>query len=431
MRGYASPGDLLSARVMVAMAAILLAGCALSWLARRLGQPAVIGEITAGIALGPSLLGLLPGDPAAALFPATVRPVLSAISQLGLLLFLFLIGWEFTTNVRRPHRTTAGLISLSSVLVAFALGAAVAFVLYPGHSRVHGDTVGRTGFVLFIGAAMAITAFPVLARILADSGLRHTRVGALALASAALDDVMAWCIMAFVSATVTAADSGTGHLLPILLLSAGYLAFILVLVRPLLSRVVARRSGPDRAVYLLPVLVAGTLLSSYATTWIGIHAIFGAFVFGVIMPSATASGSNDAAAVRPALEGVCAVTLPVFFVVTGLNVDISALNPRNYLELAAILLVACAGKFGGACLPARLSGLPWREVAVLGVLMTTRGLTELIILNIGVELGVLDAQMFSMMVVMALFTTGLAGPLLSRLAPEPESARDPVLAGVR
>ncbi|MBT0771705.1 cation:proton antiporter [Kineosporia sp. J2-2] len=417
MDSFATAADLLSAHVMAAVAAILLAGAGLARLAQRLGQPPVIGEIAAGIVLGPSLLGLLPGDPSSQLFPPGIKPMLGAVSQFGLLLFLFLIGWEFNKNLINSRRGTAGAVSASSVLVAFGLGAVLALGLYAGHDRLDGETINRTGFVLFIGAAMAVTAFPVLARILGDSGLMHTRVGALALASAAVDDVIAWCLLAFVSATVTA--SGQGDLLVILLLSVAYVALMLVVVRPLLARLVARLPGPS----LLPVLAAGAFLSSYATTWIGIHAIFGAFLFGFVMPreivDLTGARVVPLSTLREALEGVAAVMLPVFFIITGLGVDITALTARNYLELLAILVVACAGKFLGACVPARLSGMPWREVGVLGVLMNTRGLTELIILNAGAQLGVLDTQMFTMMVIMALFTTALAGPLLPVLLRRP------------
>ena len=428
MDSFASAADLTAAHVMAAVAAILLTGAALAWVARCLGQPPVLGEIAAGILLGPSLLGLLPGDPSAGLFPPGIKPMLGAVSQFGLLLFLFLIGWEFNKSLLASSRATAGAVSLSSVTVAFGLGAALALALYSNHDVLAGERINRTGFVLFIGAAMAITAFPVLARILGDSGLLHTRVGALALASAAVDDVIAWCLLAFVSATVTA--SGQGDLPAILALSVLYVAGMVVVVRPLLARLVTRLATLEagtRGVYLLPVLAAGAFLSAYATTWIGIHAIFGAFLFGFVMPreitqpdGATLVPLND---LRTWLEGVCAIALPVFFIITGLGVDITSLTARNYLELAAILVVACAGKFIGACLPAALtrgsSGMPWREVAVLGVLMNTRGLTELIILNAGAQLGVLDTQMFTMMVIMALFTTGIAGPLLPRLLRRP------------
>ncbi|GAB6899057.1 cation:proton antiporter [Kineosporia succinea] len=405
MHSHATPADLTLAHVLTAVAVILLVGAALAGLARRFGQPPVLGEIAAGIALGPSLLGLFPGDLPGHLFPPEVRSSLSVVANVGLLLFMFGIGWEFNRGLLAGRRLTAGAVSGFSVLVAFGLGAALALVLYPEHDVVNGAVIDHTGFVFFLGAAMAITAFPVLARILGDSGLLRTRVGALALAGAAVDDVIAWCLLAFVSATVTA--RGQGQLLGILALSVGYLIVMFAVVRPLLAVLVpaiARRGG---LLHLLPVLAAAVFLSACATTWIGIHAIFGAFVLGFVMPR-----DESSVPVRPLLKGTTAVLLPVFFIVTGLNVDIASLSARNYLELAAILVVACAGKFIGACVPARAAGMPWREAGVLGVLMNTRGLTELIILNAGVQLGVLDTQLFTMMVVMALVTTAMAGPLL-------------------
>jgi Kef-type K+ transport system membrane component KefB len=257
---------------------------------------------------------------------------------------------------------------------------------------------------------MAATAFPVLARILTDSKLMHTRVGALALASAAIDDVLAWCLLALVSAIITA--RGSAGLLLIAGLSIAYVALMFLVVRPLLAMLVRRLAPGTVSPYLLIILAAGVFLSSYATTWIGIHAIFGAFLFGVVMPREPADVLQRH--LRKPLDTVGALLLPVFFIVTGLGVDIGGLTTANVLELAGIIVVACAGKFIGAALPARAFGMPWAEAGTLGLLMNTRGLTELIILNAGVSLGVLDTPMFTMMVIMALLTTALAGPLLPR-----------------
>lgn len=410
MSSLASKSDLLMATAFMAVAAILVAGSLLANLMRRFHQPAVIGEIAAGIMLGPSVLGLLPGDLTNRLFPADIKPMLSAIAQTGLLLFIFLIGWEFEKSLLRDRRTVAAAVSLSSVLLAFGLGVALALVLYPDHAEVDGVIISRTAFTLFMGAAMSITAFPVLARILTDSGLINTRVGALALASAAVDDVIAWCLLAFVSATVTAGDAA--DLLQIGVLSVGYVIAMFFVVKPLLAVLVRRFTQGRVSPYLLLILASGVFLSAYMTTWIGIHAIFGAFLFGFVMPREPVEALRTHLQ-RP-LETVCALLLPVFFIVTGLNVDIAGLSGRNYLELAAIIIVACAGKLIGAAAPALAFGLPWPEARMLGILMNTRGLTELIILNAGVQLGVLDTQMFTMMVIMALVTTAAAGPLLPR-----------------
>ncbi|MBC6456901.1 cation:proton antiporter [Actinomadura sp. HBU206391] len=417
MESPATHVDLIMATAIAGIAFVLIAGTLLGNFARRLRQPPVIGEIAAGILLGPSVLGLLPGNLTDHIFPAEARPLLSAIAQAGLLLFIFMIGWEFERGLLRKRKTLAAAVSLSSVLLAFVLGVGLAFVLYAEHSTVQGKEVPATAFALFLGAAMSVTAFPVLARILSDNGLMQTRVGALALASAAVDDVVAWCLLALVSALVTAGDGS--DLVQIFGLSMVYVAVMVLLVRPLLAFLVRRWTRGRGAPYLLVMLAAGVFLSSYATTWIGIHAIFGAFLFGFIMPREP--GDVLESHLRKPLETVSLLLLPVFFIVTGLGVDIGGLSGRNYLELAAIIVVACAGKLIGSAAPARAFGLPWREVGTLGLLMNTRGLTELIILNAGVGLGVLDTPMFTMMVIMALVTTALAGPLLPRVRDLPET----------
>lgn len=395
---------------MAGIALVLLAGALLGPLARRLRQPPVVGEIAAGILLGPSALGLLPGDLTERVFPAEARPLLAAIAQVGLLLFMFMVGWEFERSLLRDRKGLAAAVSLTSILLAFTLGAGLAVLLYAQHSTVQGKPVPALAFTLFLGAAMSVTAFPVLARILTDNGLMRTRVGALALASAAVDDVAAWFLLAFVSAIVTG-GAGT-ELVRVLVLSVGYIAAMIWLVRPLLAYLVGRLAPGRTAPWLLAVLVAGVFLSSSATSWIGIHAIFGAFLFGFVMPREP-TGRLRRALGRP-LDTVSLLLLPVFFIVTGLGVDIGRLTGRNYLELAAIIVVACAGKLIGAAAPARAFGLPWREAGTLGLLMNTRGLTGLIVIDAGVGLGVLDTAMFTMMVLMALATTALAGPLLPR-----------------
>ncbi|MBY8876844.1 cation:proton antiporter domain-containing protein [Actinacidiphila acidipaludis] len=404
--------DLQLATMAAGIAVVLLTGVVLAALCKRVRQPAVIGEILAGIALGPSLLGRLPGDLPHRLFPADVRPLLSAVSQVALMLFMFMIGWEFEKRLIRPHRGMAAAVSLGSVGLAFGLGVAVSTLLYPHHDRVAGHHVPFLTFATFMGAAMSVTAFPVLARILADNRITHTRVGSLALASAAVDDLLAWCMLAYVSAL--AASGGSRELLQVLSLSAVYVAAMFLLVRPALAWLVARLGARGQWRDLLVVLAAGTFLSGYATTWIGIHSIFGAFLFGIVMPREPAM--QLAEHLRKPLDNVSTVLLPVFFIITGLGVDIAGLHTRQWLELAAILVVACGGKLLGAMVPARILGLGRLESRALGLLMNTRGLTELIILDTAVQLGILDGQMFTMMVVMALVTTALAGPLLPRAA---------------
>ncbi|HEY5836799.1 cation:proton antiporter [Streptomyces sp.] len=409
-KSLAPDAELTMATMIAGVAIVLLTGALLGSLAKRVRQPAVIGEILAGIALGPSLLGLLPGDLTHKLFPAEVRPLLSAVSQVGLLLFMFMIGWEFEKRILRPHKGVAAAVSLSSVALAFGLGVAVATLLYPHHDTVAGKHISFLTFSTFMGAAMSVTAFPVLARILTDNRLTHTRVGTLALASAAVDDILAWCMLAYVSALVT--SGGAGDLVQVMGLSAGYVLLMFLVVKPALAALVGVMVARQQWRYLLMVLAAGTFLSAYATTWIGIHGIFGAFLFGFIMPREPAP--QLAEHLRKPLDHISLVLLPVFFIVTGLGVDINGLHAYQYVELAAILTVACVGKLVGAMAPARIFGLSWRESRALGLLMNTRGLTELIILNTAVQLGVLDSQMFTMMVIMALVTTALAGPLLPK-----------------
>ncbi|GID94056.1 hypothetical protein Adi01nite_34680 [Amorphoplanes digitatis] len=414
--------------LLAGIAVVLLTGIVLGRYARHLRQPAVIGEITAGIVLGPSVLGLLPGDLPHRVFPADVRPLLSAVSQVGLVLFMFVVGWEFEKRLIRPHAGLAAGVSLGSIALAFGLGVAVAGLLYPYHSTVAGKHIPFTAFAVFMGTAMSVTAFPVLARILSDNRLLDLRVGGLALASAAIDDVLAWCLLAYVSALVSA-DGDFSELAGIGVLSVGYVAVMFLVVRPLLTRLVWRWAGAERWSSLLVVLCAGAFLSAWATSMIGIHAIFGAFLFGFVLPREPAL--LLARHVRKPLDTIGLVLLPVFFVVTGLGVDLGALGGGDYLALVLVIVVACTGKLLGAAVPARLAGLSWRETKDLGLLMNTRGLTELIILNAAVGLGVLDDRMFTIMVIMALVTTAMAGPLLSRreqlqAALPPQPVADPV-----
>lgn len=427
MKSLAQHSDLIIAAVMADIAIVLLAGTLLGRLVRHLRQPPVVGELIAGIALGPSLLGLLPGHLTQHVFPAEARPYLSAISQVGLLVFMFGIGWEFDNRLLDGRRGTAGLISVTSIALAFGLGVGLAALLYSHHDTVNGHHTSLTAFSLFMGAAMSVTAFPVLARMLAEHRMMTSRVGALALASAAIDDVLAWCLLALVAAIVTA-GGGVGDMVQIGVLSALYVAVMALVVRPLLAWLVRRWVGERVPSVFVIVLVSGLFLSSYATTWIGIHAIFGAFAFGFVMPREPFEVLTEG--VKRPFDGISTVLLPVFFIVTGLNADISALSGRGVVELIAIILVACAGKLIGAAVPGRVAGMPWREAGTLGLLMNTRGLTGLIIINAGVSLGVLDGQMFTMMVLMALVTTALAGPLLPNPpAPVGESVPRRSLAG--
>ncbi|MBD9733909.1 cation:proton antiporter [Streptomyces sp. H28] len=428
MAGPVKDSETVVATVMAGIAVILLSGVVLRRLALRVGQPAVIGELCAGLVLGPSLLGLLPGNPTEALFPAGARPYLSVLAQVGVVLFVFLIGWEFNGRLLRGKRRVVVGVSLSSTAVPFLLGLPLALLLHRGHGVVDSEPVGKVPFVLYIGVVMSITAFPVLAKFLADRRMQHSPVGVLALASAAFGDALAWCSLAVVVVVVTA-----GSLLGVAAMAgwlALFLAVMVLAVRPLLARLVERMSMGTGAPYLPAVVGAGVLLSACATAWIGVHAIFGAFVFGLVMPRPV-HPQLQKHALEP-LEHVSLFLLPLFFIVVGLSIDLRAMSVDNALEALLVVGVACAGKLAGAAVPARLFGMSWQESRTLGLLMNMRGLTELIVLNIGVGLGLLDQEIYTVMVVMALFTTCLPGLFLRRAAdgspPDPAPGPPPSTA---
>jgi Kef-type K+ transport system membrane component KefB len=396
-------------------------------LARAVRQPAVVGEIVAGIALGPSLLGALPGNLDTHLFPPDVVPSLKILAQLGLVLFMFIVGLELDVKLIRGRERTAGSISIASIVVPFALGAAATLLLHPLHDTVtleddKTQEVSLLALALFMGVAMSITAFPVLARILADRKMHRTTVGVLALASAAIDDILAWTLLAFVVAIVK--GGSPFEVVRIVALSALFAAVMFGVVRPLLARLVdwynkAGRVTPD----MLAVVLVGVLLSAWITEEIGIHAIFGAFVFGAIMPR-----DNAHEMTREVLEKLEQISvlllLPIFFVVTGFGVNIVGLTAGAAWQLLLILAVAIGGKFIGAYVGARSQRMPAQQSSAIAILMNTRGLTELVILSIGKELGVLDTELFTMMVIMALVTTALAEPLLRIAYPEKAIQRD-------
>lgn len=407
----ADSGLTLEAVVMADVALVLVAGAVVIRLSRRLRQPPVVAEIATGIMLGPSVLGLLPGDLPQRLFPDDARPMLSVIAQVGLLLFMFLAGWELDLTRLRGRGRSVSTIAGLSMAVPFALGAAVALPLFHHYS---GDGVHRSTFVLYLSTAFAITAFPVLARIIGDSGLSGTKVGTMAMACAAVGDVLAWCVLVLVIA-VSEAD-GTGRFFVVIALTLAYAVVMAAVVRPLLRTVISRAGRSSQAAAggtFLALAASGVFLSSWVTSWIGIHAIFGAFAFGLVMPRRVSRDVHEQVAAP--MSKVVALLLPVFFIVTGLTVDLGALDWTGLLVLLLLLAVAVTGKFAGAGLPARMSGMTWREAGAFGVLMNTRGLTELVVLDIGRQLGVIDADMFTMMVILAVLTTAMAGPLLHAL----------------
>jgi Kef-type K+ transport system membrane component KefB len=400
-------------RLMLAIAAVLLAARVVGAVTARLSQPRVMGEVLAGILLGPTLLGAVWPAAKDYLFPADIVPLLSGAAQIGLAFYLFLVGMELDPRVLRERLGQAALISNASVAVPMALGFLVALPIY----KLEAPDVRYLPFALFMGVAMSITAFPVLARILIERRMLRRPVGALAMAGAAIDDVTAWSLLAL--ATAVAGTGKATHAIQVVVLAAVFVAAMLFIGRPLLNRV----SKAYDEVGQVPILWLGgifvcVLLSAYVTQQIGIAAIFGAFVVGLIMPR-HAGLTGDVS--RRFENFVVLVLLPLFFVVTGLKTQVTALNrPVLWLLTMLLIAVAIAGKWLGATLAARYSRLSLRDSAALGVLMNTRGLTELIVLNIGLDLGVISTQLFTMLVVMALVTTFMTGPLLKLIDPREE-----------
>ncbi|MGE0029352.1 cation:proton antiporter [Pseudonocardia sp.] len=402
--------------VLLDVAIVVAAARIMGQLFRRIGQPAVIGEIVAGIALGPTLLGALPGNLDTLLFPPDVRPYLSVIAQLGLALFMFIVGLEVDLSLIRGRGRAAGAIAGGSIALPFALGIGTAVLVYPWHSEVDGRPVPMLAFVLFLAVALSITALPVLARILTERGMQRTPIGVLALACAAIDDVLGWSLLAVVVAVAAGGDmAGVARILG-LTLAFALVAFLVV--RPLLARLVGwydreGRLTPD----MLAVILVGLFLSAWLTEIIGVHAIFGAFVFGAIMPRRGAAGLTRAILER--LEQVSLLLLlPVFFVVAGLQVDVGSIGADGIWQLGLILVVAIVGKVIGGGVAARTQGMPRRSSTAIGLLMNTRGLTEIVILQVGVQLGLLGPAMFTIMVLMALVTTMMTGPLLKIVYPD-------------
>ena len=389
------------------LALILVVARVFGAAARRLRQPAVIGEILAGILLGPTLLH---GGLTSALFPTDIRPPLTALADIGIALFMFTVGLEFDPGLLRGLRVTAGAVAAGAMLVPFALALPLALRL--SHGQAHGS---RAAFVLFLATAMSITAFPVLARILDDRGMVRTTLGGIALASAAICDVLAWTLLAI--STWIAAPHGTAPWETALVLPA--VATLFLVGRPLLRAVLktekAEGRGEEAAAGTAPglVVVLAVLLGMSAfLQWIGLNFIFGGFLVGVIVPQ----GGADR--LHRAVEQVSVTLLmPAFFVIAGLAVDLTKLGVSGIGTLLLILATAIGGKFIGTLGAARVFGVGARQSAALGALMNARGLTELVVLAVGVQLGILDHRTYSMMVLMALVTTAMAGPLLDRLHP--------------
>ena len=400
--------------VLLALAVVIVTARAVGALFAFVNQPAVVGEVLAGILLGPSLLGRVAPAASAYLLPPAVAPFLGVLSQVGIVLYMFLVGLELDSKLMRTSSHATVAISHASIVVPFLFGSALALLLYP---RLSTHDVPFTVFALFCGVSMSVTAFPVLARILTDRGAHTSRMGVIALTCAAVDDVTAWCLLAFV---VSVANTRMGGGLLTAFLSIGYITVMLTLVRPAVRKLVElqeRRGTMTKGV--LAIVFVAMLLSALATEYIGIHAVFGAFVLGALVPH----DSRLARELTAKLDDVVVVLLlPAFFAYTGMRTKLGLVSGVEQWTLCALIVVtASIGKFGGSSVAARVMGLPWVDSAELGILMNTRGLMELVVLNIGLDLRVISPTLFAMLVIMALVTTMATTPVLQLLSRFPRS----------
>lgn len=400
------PPDALG-QVLLALTAVVVVGRLLGRVFRAAGQPAVIGEVIGGIVLGPSLLGQIAPGLSQFILPATVAPFLGVIAQLGVILYMFLVGVELNPGLLRGQVRATVAIAHTSIAVPFVLGAVLAVYLHPRFGSI---SVPFTNFALFLGIAMSITAFPVLARILAERGMTTTPLGALALTCAAIDDVTAWCLLAFVVGVV---QSRVESALLVAALTLAFIGAMFLIVRPAFARLSASVDQGRPVQGAIAISLVSMLLAAMATNTIGVHALFGAFLLGAMIPHE----SRLARALKQALHDLVTILLlPAFFAYTGMRTQIGLLSGvYEWSVCALIILVATVGKFGGGTVAARVTGLGWRQAAGLGVLMNTRGLMELIVLNVGLDLGVISPTLFTMLVVMALVTTVATTPILQRL----------------
>lgn len=401
------------AAFFAALVVIMVTARLIGTLAVRIGQPRVMGEVVAGIVLGPTVFGAIAPQLQAAVFPADLIPVLGIVANLGLVFYMFMVGIELDPAALKGRVSQAIAISNASVALPMVLGILVAVPTY----ELVGPDGGFAGFALFMGVAMSITAFPVLARILVERRMLARPLGAMTMAAAAIDDVTAWFLIALATA-VSASGSG-GEVAKTIALAVVFCAVMFLAVRPLVGRVSGAYDEEGRIpAGWLAVLFGGVLVSAYTTEQIGIALIFGAFVMGLVMPR-HAELTED---VTQRMEDfVVIVLLPVFFAYTGLRTNIGLLDqPELWLLTGLLLVVAIVGKFFGAMVAARVCGIDWRGSAVIGTLMNTRGLTELIVLNLALELGVISEALFAALVIMALITTFMAGPMLKLLDPRNE-----------
>lgn len=413
---WASMADLLGrnfhhplSQLFVQLLVVIAAAQGMGRLFRAFGQPSVVGEMAAGILLGPSLMGMVAPEAFSFIFPAESLGSLKLLSQVGVCLFMFTVGMELDAGHLRHKARTAVIVSHASIVVPYLLGVLLAYFLFTSLAQP-GTTF--TAFSLFMGISMSITAFPVLARILQERQLSRTYLGSTAIACAAVDDVTAWSLLAFVVAIVRAGSLAACALN--LAFIALFVSVMMWVIRPGLRRWIGRDrlEADETSKGVLAVVMCIVVASALCTEVIGIHALFGAFLAGAIMPE---TGSfRHKLAVR--VENFSTVLLlPLFFAFTGLRTQIGLLNDvQGWLICLAIIAVATIGKLGGTAITARVTGMSWRDSLQLGALMNTRGLMELIALNLGYDLGILSPRIFTMLVLMALVTTALTGPLLSK-----------------
>lgn len=386
---------------------IILFARIVGWLCRRIGQPSVIGEIVAGIALGPSLIGSYFPEFSHFFFPPESLPNLNLLSQFGLILFMFVVGMELDLKVLNKKANEALVISHTSIILPFGLGVVLAYFIY---NEFAPDNVSFLPFALFMGIAMSITAFPVLARIVQERGLHKHKLGSVVITCAAIDDITAWCLLAVIIAIVKAGSFVSA--LYTIAFSIIYVLFMWKVVKPFLKRIGELHSTSETlSVQIVAIFFVTLLVSAWTTEVLGIHLLFGAFMAGVIMPD---DKKFRHIFIQKVEDIALVLFLPLFFVYTGLRTEIGLLNDVHLWKVAGlILLVAVTGKFVGSALASKFVGMRWRDSLIIGSLMNTRGLMELVALNIGYDLGVLSPQIFAMMVIMALSTTFMTGPILS------------------
>lgn len=388
----------------------LIAGCAalLGELARRCGQPAVVGQVVAGISLGPTLLGRLPGHLVSRLYPPLVLSSLTILAQVGIVIFMFVVGYEMNSRLLKGHGRAVALLAAGAFAVPMLLGSGSSLLfpgLFAGSAGPHGAGHSMT---LFVGVAVSITALPVLAAIIRERDMADTDVGTLATAAACVMDVAAWLALA-----VIIAGSASGPIRSIVvrvILLGGWAAVLQLAVRPLLARLMAKPLAS--LTYQVPAAVVLAMTSACVTSALGLHVFIGGLLAGLAMPR---SGGGPDADVLRSMEGAGGLLLPLFFVVTGLSLNIGALRPGELGLFGLLLAVACAGKLMPGYVASRLGGLPRRRAAATAALVNTRGLTELIALNAGLTSGIISAKLFTILVLVALVTTVSTAPLLSLL----------------